>query len=142
MTRLILDLDCSAEHDDLDQMARSMARSIEHELGYTVRGVRIEDDANETTETELEEAQRILYGPRQANYGPPEQDFARTAKIWTGILMLKLQKGVEIAPEDVALCMMGVKMSREAHKAARDNRTDMIGYAACLCRVVAARTGK
>lgn len=142
MTRLILELDCAAEHDELDTMARAMARSIQNTLGYVVRGVRIEDDADVPQESVLEEAQRLVYGPRQAAYGPPEQDFARTAKIWTGVLMLKLREGVEIDASDVALCMIGVKMSRESNCPKRDNRVDMAGYTGCLDRVARARGEK
>ena len=57
-------------------------------------------------ETILEEAQRIVYGDRGENYGHPFEDFSRTAKIWSAILE------IEITPEQVALCMVGLKIGR------------------------------
>lgn len=90
-------------------------------------------------ETVLEEAQRIVYGPREDSYGHPMKDFSKTAKIWTGILMPKLIEGEEVTPEDVALCMVGVKMSREVNKHSRDNIVDGCGYLATLDRIKKAR---
>lgn len=73
----------------------------------------------------LEEALRITNGDRQASYGPIDQDFSRTAKIWSAI------KGVEFSTREVALFMIGLKMSRETHQHKRDNWTDIAGYAKC-----------
>lgn len=76
----------------------------------------------------LEEAQRLVHGHRGDDYGHPADDFAKTAKIWTGILMPKLLPGVEISVDDVPMCMIGVKLSREVNKPKRDNRVDGAGY--------------
>lgn len=81
-------------------------------------------------ETVLEEAQRLVYGPRQNNYGHPADDFTRTGRMWAAIL------GVEVVtPAQVALCMCAVKISRECHRPKRDNLTDLAGYAATLALV-------
>jgi Domain of unknown function (DUF6378)/Domain of unknown function (DUF4406) len=77
-------------------------------------------------ETVCQEADRLVAHDRQSTYGHPREDFARTGKIWSAIL------GVDVTPEQVALCMIGVKMSRECHKAKRDNAVDICGYAKCL----------
>lgn len=74
-------------------------------------------------ETILEEALRLVHGARQAAYSHPADDFAKTALIWQAIL------GIEIRPKQVALCMCGVKISRETHKHKRDNLVDLAGYA-------------
>lgn len=79
-------------------------------------------------ESILQEADRLVNGARQASYGRPLDDFKKTAKIWTGVLLEKLKDGVEISPRDVPLCMVGVKMSREVNRPKRDNRTDGAGY--------------
>lgn len=73
-------------------------------------------------ETILEEAQRLVHGDRGANYGHPYDDFSRTAAIWSAIL------GVQVTPEEVALCMVGLKISREVNKPKRDNVVDGAGY--------------
>ena len=82
----------------------------------------------QVTETILQEAQRLVHGDRQGSYGHPIDDFTKTAKIWTGILLPKLLPGVEIEAEDVPLCMVGVKLSREVNKPKRDNLVDGAGY--------------
>jgi hypothetical protein len=71
----------------------------------------------------LKEADRIVGGDRAASYGHPKQDFERTAKIWSAIL------GFDVPAEKVALCMIGVKISRQCNAAKRDNWTDIAGYA-------------
>ena len=73
-------------------------------------------------ESILEEAKRIVHGDRGENYGYPFEDFSRTAKIWSAIL------GINIEPEQVALCMIGVKISREVNRPKRDNIVDGAGY--------------
>jgi len=75
------------------------------------------------SESVLLEAQRLVHGDRQAAYGHPWSDFSRTAKIWSAIL------GIEVTPEQVGLCMIGVKLSRQVNKPGRDNLVDLSGYA-------------
>lgn len=74
----------------------------------------------------LQEADRIVDGDRQADYGPVRHDFARIAGFWSVIL------GVPVMPRDVPLCMIALKMSREICKHKRDNLVDMAGYARTL----------
>jgi len=71
----------------------------------------------------LEEAQRLVHGDRGEDYGHPLDDFTKTAKIWSAIL------GIEVTPEQVSLCMIGVKISRQVNKPKRDNLVDAAGYA-------------
>ena len=71
----------------------------------------------------LKEADKIVGGDRNAAYGHPKQDFQRTAKIWSAIL------GFEVPYEKVALCMVGVKLSRQCNASRRDNLVDIAGYA-------------
>jgi len=73
----------------------------------------------------LDEAKRLTSGERNNSYGPPNQDFAKTATMWKAIL------GVDIEPKDVALCMIALKLSRATWAAKRDNWVDIAGYARC-----------
>jgi hypothetical protein len=90
---------------------------------------------NDEPETEdiLEEAMRLTSGDRQAQYGPPTQDFSRTAAMWTALF------GHQFEPKDVALAMILLKASRQVHQKKRDNWVDIAGYARCgsICDEVA-----
>ena len=61
-------------------------------------------------------------------------DFARTAALVNTLLAAKLS--VDLGPEDVALFMVAVKLSRECHEPARDNLVDAAGYLECRARVL------
>ncbi len=83
----------------------------------------------------LQEAHELVFGDRQQAYDHPAKDYARTAKIWTGILLDKLRPGVEIEPHEATLMMAGMKISREVFKHARDNNRDGAGYFECTERI-------
>ena len=71
----------------------------------------------------------LVTGNRQDDYGHPLDDFSRTAKIWEAIL------GTSVTAEQVALCMVGVKIAREANRQKLDNTVDGIGYFLTLAMV-------
>lgn len=73
-------------------------------------------------ENPLRVAMSLVDGDRQNDYGHPLDDFSKTAKIWSAIL------GIEVTPKQVALCMIGVKISREVNRPKDDNLIDMAGY--------------
>lgn len=75
----------------------------------------------------LREAAKIISGDRDVQYGGPEENFTRIAKIWSVIV------GVEISPEDVAMMMVGLKVARYASKSGfqPDTWIDIAGYAGC-----------
>lgn len=83
----------------------------------------------------LEVAASITRGDRQAVYGPPDQDFKKTADMWTGMFQLMLAPGAKFEPRHVAMAMICLKLSREFHQRKRDNWIDIAGYARCgsLC---------
>jgi nucleoside 2-deoxyribosyltransferase len=91
------------------------------------------DTLQPVRETVCQEAQRLVYGDRGATYGHTLDDFTRTALMWAAIL------GGPVTAEQVALCMVALKLSRETYQPKRDNRTDICGYAECLDRIVAER---
>lgn len=74
-------------------------------------------------------AAKLVTGEKQDDYGHPFDDFNRAAKIWEAIL------GVEVTAEQVALCMVGVKISRQTNVAKLDNIVDGIGYFLTLAMV-------
>jgi hypothetical protein len=92
------------------------------------------DEKHKEDDDILVEASRITRGSRQAQYGPPDQDFRRTAGMWSALFGAKLKDGVRFEPRDVALAMILLKTSRETHQRKRDNWVDIAGYASCGSR--------
>ena len=74
-------------------------------------------------------AVKLVSGDRQNAYGHPLDDFTRAGKIWEAIL------GFPVSAEQVALCMVGVKIAREVHGQKLDNAIDGIGYFLTLTMV-------
>jgi hypothetical protein len=104
---------------------------LEVEVPYPTGLAEQDDDDDEDI---LAEASRITRGSRQAQYGPPDQDFRRTAGMWSALFGAKLKDGVTFEPRDVALAMILLKTSRETHQRKRDNWVDIAGYASCGSR--------
>ena len=66
--------------------------------------------------------QQLVHGERQEEYGPPEESFLNIAKVWSGILK------TDVSKEQVALCMLGLKLVRESNLHKQDNLDDIDGY--------------
>jgi hypothetical protein len=78
-------------------------------------------------------AAKLVSSDRREEYGHPLDNFTRAAKIWEAIL------GIEITAEQVALCMVGMKIAREAHKTKPDTVVDGIGYFLTLAAIAEER---
>lgn len=76
--------------------------------------------------TILEEAQKAVYGDRQADYGTVTDNFGTIAQLWSAVLKTK------VTPEQVGLCMVQVKVARQMYKPKRDNLVDGAGYFATI----------
>jgi hypothetical protein len=76
--------------------------------------------------TILEEANQIVAGARQQDYGHALESFARIAA------MASLMTGKELTPQDCCKVLIAVKMTRESFKHKRDNLVDLCGYAHLL----------
>jgi hypothetical protein len=110
-----------AEVDSYNQAIKAQLTNMDTEEGTRAcRGCH----ENKADEGILEEAMRAV-GERTNSYGPATQDFVRTAHMWEAIL------GIDIAPAQVALCMVALKISRACWSDNRDNWVDMAGYAKC-----------
>jgi hypothetical protein len=77
----------------------------------------------------LMEAEHLVNGDRQADYGSPEKHFLDVSKIATVIC------GKELTPTDCVKVLIAVKLAREGNKSKRDNRVDACGYLELLNRV-------
>lgn len=74
----------------------------------------------------LSEAEEIVNGSRQSDYGDAKESFSRVATI------ASVMTGKELAPEDCCAVLMAVKLVRESFKHKRDNLVDLCGYAELL----------
>jgi hypothetical protein len=73
----------------------------------------------------LDTAKAYISGPRATDYGTPEENFGKIARLW------EQQFGWEVDAHDVALAMILVKTARLSHRAdSFDGWTDIAGYAA------------
>jgi hypothetical protein len=77
-------------------------------------------------ESEMNEANKLVNGERQADYGSPRENYEGIAKVWSGILSPILKR--DITAEEAALMMVGLKLQRQAMKHKRDNLVDAHGY--------------
>jgi hypothetical protein len=88
---------------------------------------------NSQPETVLQEAQRLILGDRNSSYDHPLDNFQRIADIWSVVL------GIKVTPEQVGLCMVGVKLARESYMPKRDNLVDGAGYFGTVQMVIEER---
>lgn len=78
----------------------------------------------------LLEAERILTGERDTDYGDPVENFSRIAEI------ASLLSGEKLTPETCVTVMIAVKLSREQYKHKRDNLVDLVAYIEILNRIL------
>lgn len=80
----------------------------------------------------LGSAYQAVMKERNNAYGPPSQDFTRTADMATALFADKLKFGAKFTAENVAQLVMLVKLSRlQWTPEHADSWVDIAGYAAC-----------
>ena len=91
-------------------------------------------------ESALREAISLITGDRNAQYGPPTQDFQRTADLLSALGFRFCEYNTpsgaplyrELTASDVAIIMIELKMSRIIQsRGKRDSWVDLAGYAGC-----------
>jgi hypothetical protein len=85
----------------------------------------------------LLEAQGLVHGDRNKAYGPPIDDYTRTAGMVSAMLAHKLKE--PLTAEDMCAAMICVKLSRQQNIQKRDNTVDGAGYFECLQWIIDAR---
>lgn len=74
----------------------------------------------------LSEAERCVCGQREQDYGTPEDNFDRIAKMWSAYM------GVEFNPVDVSMFMVMLKAARiKSGGGTMDSFVDGCGYFSC-----------
>jgi hypothetical protein len=74
----------------------------------------------------LQEADKITKGDRREEYGSVDESFTRIAKLWSVVL------DIPVTPEQVGLCMIGLKIARALNGMDHDSLVDIAGYARCI----------
>lgn len=75
--------------------------------------------------TVLEEAEGLVNGQRQQDYGPPSINLERIADLWTALLPVDRRLTIN----DVCIAMTALKLARMAStKPQRDSIVDSAGY--------------
>lgn len=77
-------------------------------------------------ESTLQEADRLINGPRRQEYGPVQESFRQIAMIAS----IGIRK--HLSPADVCKVMLAVKYVRESQIHKRDNLVDLNGYSDLL----------
>jgi hypothetical protein len=83
------------------------------------------------SESILDIAKRLVTGDRQNQYGPPDQDFTRTAGMMNALFADLLKEGHKFESFHIAQMMILIKLSRQLHQRKEDNWIDIAGYAYC-----------
>lgn len=79
----------------------------------------------------LAEAETLITGDRNNQYGPPHQDFQRSAEA-ANAYGYRGPHGLPLQAHDIAILISLVKVSRITWQPdKRDNWVDLAGYAAC-----------
>ena len=90
-----------------------------------------QDDTPDTaSDSVLLEAQRIVHGRRQEDYGNPKDNHNRTALMWVAYMEGKYDMYCPFTPEDVCFLNALQKISRQMNAPKRDNLVDICGYMA------------
>lgn len=72
------------------------------------------------------EADSLVKGDRRKAYGSVTESFLNIAAIWSVVLKRT------ITAQEVAKCMIGMKLVRESNKHQKDNLVDLCGYSKLL----------
>lgn len=86
-------------------------------------------------EAHMAEANGLVNGDRQADYGKPGDSYRDVAKVWSGLLGKKLTQ--DITPEEAAILMVALKLQRQVNKPKADNIVDAHGYLLVLSHIIA-----
>ena len=79
----------------------------------------------------LQKAHELIYSDRQQDYGPAKENFQNIADLWSTVL------GIPVTPDQVALCMIQVKVARLIRSPYHeDSWVDIAGYVGCKQKMI------
>ena len=90
----------------------------------------------------LQQADDLINGQRQLDYGAKRRNFTQIAMGMQMVLAAKLLPGAVITASDVALLMIQVKIARLAKSPKhKDSKIDVAGYIGCMDKLQNERVG-
>lgn len=112
-------------HDTPDMIAiRLKAEEYMTDLAKT-----LQERRNTSSESILDEANRIIHGARRQQYGGVQESFQLIADLWNGYLK-GLPASTHLSAPDIAGMMILLKVARSINGWHRDSYVDIAGYAA------------
>lgn len=106
-------------------------------LGIPVHDARSFATPQPLMESVLEEAQRVVYGAREKEYGHPIVSLSQIAEMWTGFMSARTGSMVVLLKQDVANMFILAKMARTFNSPQhRDSWVDMAGWAGVGARAM------
>ncbi len=89
-----------------------------------------------TREKVLRDALKCVNGEREKQYGSPEDNFERIARLWSAYLTNEYGEETYVDSSDVAKMMILFKIGRTQGPADKlDNYVDILGYGACAAEI-------
>ena len=87
----------------------------------------------------LKEAEKIVYGRGEKEYGHPRDNFQDEADAWTAYLRARklLARDAVLEPRDIAQLNVLQKVIRDGNMQKHDNLLDQIGYTLTAHRIAA-----
>jgi hypothetical protein len=76
--------------------------------------------------TVVGEALALVAGDHQDAYGDAEESFGRIAALWAPVL------DIDVTPQQVALCLMQLRVAQYVHGEQRGSLVEIVEYAALL----------
>ncbi len=115
--------------------------SVEERQHALTLGVSVFHDAHDLTcwlkkrplgaenNTVLDRAKALVFGDRGGDYGPPKEDFACAAAMYSAYISRKYHIKLDLKAEDWPPALICTKLSRLANRFKLDSLDDIAGYA-------------
>ena len=122
-----------AENDQYIKGWQDAFATLEAELNhlFTVEAEKAPEGPAQERKAILDKAAECVCGQREQEYGTPENNFARIARLWGAYT------GYPFTAHDVAMLMALLKVGRIAKgSGGMDSYVDLCGYAACAGEII------
>jgi hypothetical protein len=87
----------------------------------------------------LKQANEVITGPRQADYGHSLDNLGCIAEFWSTFIYKRFKIRINLTAEDASLMMVLLKIDREANLHKDDNLIDGAGYLGLVQEIIEER---